>query len=77
MRALKELHFSVYTFLAPIPVTCENGRLHETCIYIYFWCVCHFQLCDPLSAMHVRVTPPSRNIVFMNFVKFSPKRGHL
>ena len=77
MRAFQQLHFSVYTFPTPIPVTCDNERSHETCIYTYFWRVCHFQLCEPLSAIRARVTPPPRNNGFMNFVKFSPKRGHL
>ena len=76
MRGLKQLYFSVYTFHAPISVTCENGRSHETYIYTHFWRISHFQLCESLYVICVRVIPP-RNIVFMNFVKFSPKRAHL
>ena len=38
MRALKQLYFSVYTFPAPILVTCENGQSHEIYIYILLAC---------------------------------------
>ena len=55
----------------------ENERLYETCIYIHFWRVSHFQLCEPLSAIRERVTHPPRGIIFMIFVKFSLERAHL
>ena len=78
MRGLRQLYFSVYTFPAPISVTCENGRSHDIYIYAHFWHVSHFQLYESLSVMcDVMVIPPPRNIVFTSFVKFSPKRAHL
>ena len=77
MRGLRQFYFSVYTVAALIAVTCENGRSHETCIYTHFWRVSHFQLCESLSDMCVRVISPFKNIVFMNFVKFNPKRAPL
>ena len=38
--------------------------------------VSHFQLCEPFSTIRERITTP-KNIVFMIFIKYSPKRAHL
>ena len=52
MTALKQPHFSFYTFPLAIPNGFENERSYETYIYyIHFWRVSHFQLCEPLSAI--------------------------